>query len=643
MGSDRRPRCSSDVLQRFFPRVPDGWGLSAKAGNKWRIKSTVGATMNRLPDARVLWLRLRLRFSTSVSTDVWSVANDYEILPEFAEPVPNVSAIVGRTVKLPCVVNNLGQYRVAWLRVESKTILTIHKSVITQNYRVHLSPSDRTWLLVIDNVQESDRGGYMCQVNTVPMRSQVGYLDVLGTPDQEARSGGYVSGVTRAQKLDPTVVLQLGVANSIRNPRSRAHTFFLAAFPDDRFQIFRHRLGRHSYRLLSLQTRPSYCEALGRVLNLLQGKRSDEKGPTGEPRRPCVDEPLAAFFWLLRVSRIVLLLRLTERRLFSSYGVFDCPPDIVGSESSSDVLVREGSNVTLSCRAKGYPAPRITWRREDGTPIAVGNWQEQLGSAADNVSYEGEELSITKVSRLHMGPYLCIASNGVPSPVSRRILLQVHFPPMIWIPNQLIGAPLGGEVVMVCNTEAYPISINYWTLESGDLIAESAKYSLNRTENVYKVHMRLHISRIAPEDFGAYRCFAKNSLGSTEGSIRLFSVAFNASKRHLHLRLDREVVGVTDSAAACDVIVTSGGASVVGPLAVFRTGHVDERCSAHVMCFHTKELRASLAPAPLWASCLLRGHPKHLRIADAGVKLWLEAVVYLFSFETPNMGRRPGV
>ncbi|KAL1420867.1 hypothetical protein MTO96_004246 [Rhipicephalus appendiculatus] len=139
--------------------------------------------------------------------------------------------------------------------------------------------------------------------------------------------------------------------------------------------------------------------------------------------------------------------------------VTQCPPDIVGSESSSDVLVREGSNVTLSCRAKGYPAPRITWRREDGTPIAVGNWQEQLGSTAtDNVSYEGEELSITKVSRLHMGPYLCIASNGVPSPVSRRILLQVHFPPMIWIPNQLIGAPLGGEVVMDCNTEAFPMS-----------------------------------------------------------------------------------------------------------------------------------------------------------------------------------------
>lgn len=357
----------NDVAHRQL--VFDEQGLSFFAG--WRHEASE-RTRHRREQASVPfvfdWQRKNLSSGLNMET-----------LPEFAEPVPNVTAIVGRTVKLPCVVNNLGQYRVAWLRVESKTILTIHKSVITQNYRVHLSPSDRSWLLVIDGVTEADRGGYMCQVNTVPMRSQVGYLDVL------------------------------------------------------------------------------------------------------------------------------------------------VPPDIVGSESSSDVLVREGSNVTLVCRAKGYPAPRITWRREDGQSIAVGNWQ-QHAAASDNVSFEGDELSVTKVSRLHMGPYLCIASNGVPSPVSRRILLQVHFPPMIWIPNQLIGAPLGGEVVMDCNTEAFPMSINYWTLEGGDLIAESSKYSLNRTENVYKVHMRLRIRRIVPEDFGAYRCFAKNSLGSTEGSIRLYEI-----------------------------------------------------------------------------------------------------------------------
>ena len=31
--------------------------------------------------------------------------------------------------------------------------------------------------------------------------------------------------------------------------------------------------------------------------------------------------------------------------------------------------VPEGSNVTLQCAADGYPAPNITWRREDNKPI----------------------------------------------------------------------------------------------------------------------------------------------------------------------------------------------------------------------------------------------------------------------------------
>jgi hypothetical protein len=34
-------------------------------------------------------------------------------------------------------------------------------------------------------------------------------------------------------------------------------------------------------------------------------------------------------------------------------------------------VVREGSNVTLKCAARGSPQPNITWRRESGEPIAI--------------------------------------------------------------------------------------------------------------------------------------------------------------------------------------------------------------------------------------------------------------------------------
>lgn len=41
-------------------------------------------------------------------------------------------------------------------------------------------------------------------------------------------------------------------------------------------------------------------------------------------------------------------------------------------------------------------------------------------------SVEGPYFRITKVARSHMGSYLCIASNGIPPSVSKRIMLIVH-------------------------------------------------------------------------------------------------------------------------------------------------------------------------------------------------------------------------
>ncbi|GLH14851.1 Lachesin, partial [Gryllus bimaculatus] len=211
---------------------------------------------------------------------------------------------------------------VAWLRVDTQTILTIASHIITKNHRIGVSHSDhRTWYLHIKEVRESDRGWYMCQINTDPMKSQLGFLEVV------------------------------------------------------------------------------------------------------------------------------------------------VPPDILDYPTSTDMVVREGSNVTLRCAATGSPQPNITWRREAGESIPMPSGQEV-------VSVDGPVFTISRVNRLHMGAYLCIASNGVPPTVSKRIMLIVHFPPMIWIQNQLVGAYEGQRMTLECNSEAYPRSINYWTREKGEIIAQ---------------------------------------------------------------------------------------------------------------------------------------------------------------------------
>ncbi|BES88594.1 Immunoglobulin V-set domain [Nesidiocoris tenuis] len=104
--------------------------------------------------------------------------------PEFVEPLYNLTVPVGREAAFSCVVSHLGGYRVGWVKADTKAIQAIHEHVITHNPRVSVSHSDHsTWYLHIRNVQVEDRGTYMCQINTDPMKSEMGYLEVVVPPD----------------------------------------------------------------------------------------------------------------------------------------------------------------------------------------------------------------------------------------------------------------------------------------------------------------------------------------------------------------------------------------------------------------------------------------------------------------------------
>ncbi|KAM7347518.1 dpr-interacting protein beta isoform 2-T4 [Cochliomyia hominivorax] len=198
------------------------------------------------------------------------------------------------------------------------------------------------------------------------------------------------------------------------------------------------------------------------------------------------------------------------------------PPDIINEETSGDMMVPEGGSAKLVCRARGHPKPRITWRREDGREIIARNGAHQKTKA---LAVEGEMLTLSKVTRSEMGAYMCIASNGVPPSVSKRMKLQVHFHPLVQVPNQLVGAPVLTDVTLICNVEASPKAINYWQRENGEMIIAGDRYVLTEKEiNMYAVEMVLHIKRLQTSDFGGYKCISKNSIGDTEGTIRLYEM-----------------------------------------------------------------------------------------------------------------------
>lgn len=148
-----------------------------------------------------------------------------------------------------------------------------------------------------------------------------------------------------------------------------------------------------------------------------------------------------------------------------------------------------------------------------------------------------------------MYPFLIICFN----------IVSVLVHPLVEVPNQLVGAPVGTNVSLVCNVEASPKAINYWQKENGknimkiiyvilvqipncvlkywqwlfcsqlvfvflgEMIIANDRYTMTEIENsIYAVQMGLFIKRLHKSDFGGYKCTSKNSIGDAEGTIRLY-------------------------------------------------------------------------------------------------------------------------
>ncbi|XP_050540543.1 lachesin isoform X2 [Daktulosphaira vitifoliae] len=204
------------------------------------------------------------------------------------------------------------------------------------------------------------------------------------------------------------------------------------------------------------------------------------------------------------------------------------PPDIVYEETSGDMMIPEGGSAKLVCKARGYPEPKILWRREDGGDIIA---RTGTTTKTKMQTVEGEFLVLSKVTRSEMGAYLCIAANGVPPSVSKRLMLHVHFHPLVQVPNQLVGAPPRTDITLQCYVEASPKSINYWTRESGEMIISNDKYNMTELAvSYYSSQMRLTIRRLKKSDLGGYKCISKNSIGEAEGNIRVYEMDLTKSK-----------------------------------------------------------------------------------------------------------------
>ncbi|XP_055600148.1 neurotrimin-like [Uranotaenia lowii] len=190
------------------------------------------------------------------------------------------------------------------------------------------------------------------------------------------------------------------------------------------------------------------------------------------------------------------------------------PPDILDHQSSQDMTVPEGSNVSLTCAATGVPDPTIVWKRAGEKSLSQ---LENSGFA----THDGSVLNIFNIQRHHAGAYHCIASNGVSPTVSKRILVTVDFLPIVRVPLRQYTAEIGQKVALECLVEAHPDPITYWMRGKGEIILPGLSEMKQFVDNVYKVQMHITVHLQKNTDFGVYKCVAKNALGVTEEGVKI--------------------------------------------------------------------------------------------------------------------------
>merc|ERR1711953_1419235 len=111
--------------------------------------------------------------------------------PEFLTPLRNHTVEVGKNVTFECYVTGIEKYKVGWIKADTKAIQAIAMHVITNNPRVSVSHDElrAKFRLHIAGVTLEDAGPYMCQINSMPVVKQAGYLTVIQPSDITKISG----------------------------------------------------------------------------------------------------------------------------------------------------------------------------------------------------------------------------------------------------------------------------------------------------------------------------------------------------------------------------------------------------------------------------------------------------------------------
>jgi len=111
----------------------------------------------------------------------YSAGRDGDLSLDAAASSYNVSALVGKQAVLSCIIRNVNNHSISWIRHRDTSLLAVNKFVYTTSHRfkVQHAGGSPEWRLVVRPVSLADRGWYSCQVSTTPHLEHRMFLSVI--------------------------------------------------------------------------------------------------------------------------------------------------------------------------------------------------------------------------------------------------------------------------------------------------------------------------------------------------------------------------------------------------------------------------------------------------------------------------------
>ncbi|KAJ3589441.1 hypothetical protein NHX12_010286 [Muraenolepis orangiensis] len=194
------------------------------------------------------------------------------------------------------------------------------------------------------------------------------------------------------------------------------------------------------------------------------------------------------------------------------------PPRFVVQPNNQDGIY--GKVGVLNCSVEGYPPPKVMWKHAKG----IGNPQQYHPvplTGRIQIMPNGS-LLIRHVLEDDRGYYLCQASNGVGSDISKSMVLTVKIPAMITSHPNTTMARKGQTKELNCTARGEQPIIIRW--ERGDTVIDAERnprYSISIIKKGDEVISTLQLNPAERGDSVFFSCHAINSYGEGRGLIQL--------------------------------------------------------------------------------------------------------------------------